>query len=94
MAVSEVCAVSEVLCSILMDTIVNLAIAQFLMKKKGDALPLRASRVLLNGDACCGGASPLYFICKKEYIQIILHRILLAPIGNMTFGTHTQTYVC
>jgi hypothetical protein len=62
-----------------MDTILNLAIAQFLMKKKGDVLLVRAShilvkgdtpmkcvsRILINGDTRCGGASPLYFICKK-----------------------------
>jgi hypothetical protein len=35
----------------LMDTILNLAIVQFLMKKKGDALWLRASRICEKGDA-------------------------------------------
>jgi hypothetical protein len=63
----------------LMDTILNPAIAQFLMKKKGDTLSVRvshilvkgdapmkrASRILINEDAHCGGASPFYFICKK-----------------------------
>jgi hypothetical protein len=34
----KVCAVSQALCSVFMDTILNLAIVQFLMKKKGDAL--------------------------------------------------------
>jgi hypothetical protein len=33
-----------------MDTILNLTIAQFLMKKKGDALSVRASRILVKGD--------------------------------------------
>jgi hypothetical protein len=77
----------------LMDTILNPAIAQFLMKKKGDATMKRVSRILINGGARCGGVSPLYFICKK-YLQIILHGILLAPTHSMTFGTHTRTYVC
>jgi hypothetical protein len=63
----------------LMDTILNLAIAQFLMKKKGDMLLVRTSRILvnrdtpmkcashilLNGDAHCGDASRFYFICKE-----------------------------
>jgi hypothetical protein len=50
----------------LMDTILNPVISQFLMKKKGDALSVRASCILLNGDTRCGGVSPLYFICKKK----------------------------
>jgi hypothetical protein len=48
-----------------MDTILNLTIAQFLMKKKGDTLLVRTSHILVNGDTHCGDASPLYFICKE-----------------------------
>jgi hypothetical protein len=51
------------------------------------------SRILLNGDARCGGVSPLYLICKKEYLQINLHGILLAPTCSMTVGTHTRKHV-
>jgi hypothetical protein len=35
----------------LMDTILNPTIAQFLMKKKGDALSVRASHILVKEDA-------------------------------------------
>jgi hypothetical protein len=35
----------------MMDIILNSAIAQFLMKKKGDALSVCTSRISLNGDA-------------------------------------------
>jgi hypothetical protein len=35
----------------LMDTILNLTIAQFLMKKNGDVLAVHASRILAKGDA-------------------------------------------
>jgi hypothetical protein len=38
--------------------------------------------------------SPLLNIHKKEYLQIILHGILLAPTHNMPIGTHTCKYVC
>jgi hypothetical protein len=38
MVVSEVCAVSEVLCSVFDGHLLNPAIAQFFMKKKGDTL--------------------------------------------------------
>jgi hypothetical protein len=34
----------------LMDTILNLTIAQFFLKKKGDALSVHASRILVKGD--------------------------------------------
>jgi hypothetical protein len=34
----------------LMDTILNLTIAQFLMKKNGDVLAVHASRILVKGD--------------------------------------------
>jgi hypothetical protein len=70
--------VSEVLRSFSNGHLLNPAIAQFLMQKKGDAHMKHTSRILLNRDTCCGGTSPLYLICKK-YLQIILHEILLAP---------------
>jgi hypothetical protein len=31
---------------------------------------------------------------KKEYLQIILHGMPLAPTHSMPVGTHTRTYVC
>jgi hypothetical protein len=43
-----------------MDTILNSAIAQFLMKKKGDALSVHVSRVLLNGDTSVLHASHIW----------------------------------
>jgi hypothetical protein len=53
-----------------------------------------ASRILAKGDACCRGASPFYLVYEKEYLQIILHGILLAPTCSMLVGTHTYKYVC
>jgi hypothetical protein len=44
----------------LKDTILNLAIAQFLMKKKGYVLSVQASRILINGDVSVLHASRIW----------------------------------
>jgi hypothetical protein len=62
-------------------------------EEKGDAPKKCASHILVKGDTHCGGASPFYLTCKKEYLQIILHGILLVPTRIMTVGTHMHTYV-
>jgi hypothetical protein len=36
----------------------------------------------------------LLIMHKKEYPQIILHGMPLAPTRSMPVGTHTRTYVC
>jgi hypothetical protein len=100
-AVSEVCTVSN-------GHLLNPTIAQFLMKKKGDALSvLRVSHLSKRRRAYemrishpTKRSSSVVEVClhftyaKKEYLQIILLRILLAPTRSMTVGTHTHTYVC
>jgi hypothetical protein len=100
MVISEVCAVSEVLCSVSDGHLLNPAIVQFLMKNKGDALSVLrvsllskqrcASRMILNRDACFGGASPSYLICKKEYLIDYSSRD--GPCAS-TWGTRWNTYV-
>jgi hypothetical protein len=37
---------------------------------------------------------PFTSYAKKEYLQIILQRILLVPTRSMTVGSHTRMYVC
>jgi hypothetical protein len=107
MAISEVCAVSEVLCSVSDGAILNPAIAQCLMKIKGDTLSVRASRILVEGDtpmkhtsrilqkgdARWGGASPLYLICKKRIPTNYSPRD--SPCANTWHDhCHTYTHVC
>jgi hypothetical protein len=48
-SVSKVCAVFEVLCSVSDGTILNLAIVQFLVKKKGDMRYMGASPISVKG---------------------------------------------
>jgi hypothetical protein len=101
----------------LIDIIPNLAIVQFLMKKKGD-MPTKTrvsyvrrretrpwnTRLLSEekGDEPTKCASRILGTCvsfllnmhKKEYLQIILYGMPLAPTHSMPIGTHTWTYVC
>jgi hypothetical protein len=57
-------------------------------EEKGDAPMKHASRISRIR------ISLLLNMHKKEYLHIILHRILLVPTRNMPVGTHTHTYVC
>jgi hypothetical protein len=48
------------------------------------------------GTSCISGThiSFLLNMRNKQYLQIILHGMPLAPTRSMPVGTHTQTYVC
>jgi hypothetical protein len=59
-----------------------------IFEEKGDAPKKHVSRISRTRISLLLNMQP------KEYLQIILHRILLAPIRNMHVGTHTRTYVC
>jgi hypothetical protein len=59
-----------------------------IFEEKGDAPTKHVSRISRTHISLLLNMQP------KEYLQIILHRILLAPIRNMHVGTHTCTYVC
>jgi hypothetical protein len=64
----------------LMDTILNLIIVQFLVKKKGDMLLLHVSHISGKGrHTICGRISILLSCIKKDCQQKILHGKLLAP---------------
>jgi hypothetical protein len=53
----------------------------------------RVSRILINGDARCGGASPLYFICKKRIPTDYSSRD--SPCTNTQHDLwHTYAHVC
>jgi hypothetical protein len=59
-----------------MDTILNLTIVQFLVKKKGDMLLLQASLILKKGRHACTGRVSLLLNYKKDCQQKILHGML------------------
>jgi hypothetical protein len=109
-SISEVCAVSEVLCSVSdrhytesgNSTVsdeekgrhANTTRALYLTRK--ETRPRNACLVSeKKRDTPMQRASPFYLTCtKKEYLQIILHRMPLAPTHCMLVDTHMRTYVC
>jgi hypothetical protein len=91
----------------LMNTILNPAIAQFMMKKKGDACSVWASCIggkmrhanktrvlhLSKGRRALWRHVSLLLNMQKN-LQITLHRIPLVPTSSMPVGTHMCTCVC
>jgi hypothetical protein len=88
MVVSEVCAVSEVLCSVFYGHYTKSSNCSVSDDEKGDMSTQRVSRI----SGTC--VSLLLNMHKKECLQNILQGILLAPTRKMPVGTHTHTYVC
>jgi hypothetical protein len=93
MAVSEVCVVFEVLCSISDGHYTEFGNCSIFYEEKGRcANETRVSHLTKGRQALWRCVSPLLNM-KKEYLQIILHGILPVPTRIMTIGTHTCTYV-
>jgi hypothetical protein len=102
MVVSEVCAISEVLCLVSDGHLLNPAITHFLMKKKGDALSvlrvLHLSKCRRAYEMCVAHITKWRhtlwsrissLLNLQKYLHIILHGILLAPTHSVPIGAHT-----
>jgi hypothetical protein len=108
-SVSEVCAVSEVLCSISDGHYTKSGNSSVSGEEKGwrahethisylrrrETCPCNARHLSgEKGDVLTKCTSPFYLTCtKKEYLQIILHRMPLTPARIMPIDTHMWTYV-
>jgi hypothetical protein len=76
-----VCVVSEVLCSVSDGHYTESNNYSISDEEKGETRVVEARL-------------PFTSYAKKEYLQIILQRILLVPTHSMTVGSHTRMYVC
>jgi hypothetical protein len=86
-----------------MNTILNPAIAQFPMKKKGDTRSIHVSHIggkerranetcishISKGRRALSRCVSLLLNMEKEYLLLILYGILLASTCGMPVGTHT-----
>jgi hypothetical protein len=91
MVVPEVCSIWLFLMCVqfLMDTIINLAIVQFLIKKKGDTHRLRVSRILDKGDASSITCVSLLIKSTKQFLTVYSPHELPTPTQ-----AHAMQWAC